>query len=84
MEDPSLFVYNVMIKAFAKHGSFRRAISIFDGLRVQGLWMDNYTYPFVFKAIGCLKEGFLGEKVHGSVVKSGVDFDCYVCNSLMD
>ncbi|GFY96286.1 pentatricopeptide repeat (PPR-like) superfamily protein [Actinidia rufa] len=84
IEDPSLFIYNVMIKAFAKHGSFRRAVSLFDGLRVQGLWPDNYTYPFVFKAIGCLKEGFVGEKVHGFVVKSGVDFDCYVCNSLMD
>ncbi|PSS01839.1 Pentatricopeptide repeat-containing protein [Actinidia chinensis var. chinensis] len=84
IEDPSLFIYNVMIKAFAKHGSFRRAVSLFDELRVQGLWPDNYTYPFVFKAIGCLKEGFVGEKVHGFVVKSGVDFDCYVCNSLMD
>ncbi|XP_059635033.1 pentatricopeptide repeat-containing protein At1g31430-like isoform X2 [Cornus florida] len=36
------------------------------------------------KAIGCLREVLIGEKVHGFVVKSGVEFDCYVCNSLMD
>ncbi|GJY28681.1 pentatricopeptide repeat-containing protein [Tanacetum coccineum] len=52
---------------------------VFDGIKP-----DNYTYPFVFKAIGGLRDGKMGGKVHGFVLKCGDVFDCYVCNSVMD
>ncbi|XP_027173932.1 pentatricopeptide repeat-containing protein At1g31430 [Coffea eugenioides] len=84
VETPSLFIYNVMIKAHTKAGNFRKALCLFDQLRKHGLWPDNYTYPFVFKAIGELKSVREGEKIHGFVLKSGDGFDCYVCNSIMD
>ncbi|XP_061364758.1 pentatricopeptide repeat-containing protein At1g31430 [Gastrolobium bilobum] len=84
IKHPSLFIYNLMIKAFVKRGSFRRAISLFEQLREDGVWPDNYTYPYVFKAIGCMGEADEGYKVHAFVVKSGLEFDAYVCNSLMD
>lgn len=84
IQDPSLFVYNVLIKAFAKRGSFRKAILLFARLREGGLWPDNYTYPFVLKAIASLGETWEGKKVHGFVVKTGLDLDTYVCNSLID
>ncbi|GMY35939.1 pentatricopeptide repeat-containing protein At1g31430-like [Fagus crenata] len=84
IQDPNLFIYNVLIKAFAKKGSFRKAIWLFGQLRENGLWPDNFTYPYVFKAIGCLGEAWEGGKVHGFVVKTGLEFDTYVCNSLMD
>nr|POE82495.1 26s protease regulatory subunit 8 like a [Quercus suber] len=81
---PSLFIYNMLIKAFAKKGSFRKAIWVFGQLRKHGLWPDNFTYPYIFKAIGCLGESWEGAKVHGFVVKTGLEFDTYICNSLMD
>lgn len=81
---PGLFIYNLLIKAFTKNGSFRKAVLLFRQLREEGLSPDNFTYPFVFKAIGCLGEVREGEKVYGFVVKSGLEFDTYVCNSLMD
>ncbi|XP_034699259.1 pentatricopeptide repeat-containing protein At1g31430 [Vitis riparia] len=81
---PDLFIYNLVIKAFTKNGSFRKAVLLFRQLREEGLSPDNFTYPFVFKAIGCLGEVREGEKVYGFVVKSGLEFDTYVCNSLMD
>ncbi|XP_075641065.1 pentatricopeptide repeat-containing protein At1g31430-like [Castanea sativa] len=84
IQNPSLFIYNVLIKAFAKKGSFRKAIWVFGQLRNHGLWPDNFTYPYVFKAIGCLGEAWEGGKVHGFVLKTGLEFDTYVCNSLMD
>ncbi|PON56947.1 Tetratricopeptide-like helical domain containing protein [Parasponia andersonii] len=82
--EPSLFIYNVMIKAFAKKGSFGRVLLLFDRLREVGLWPDNFTYPFVLKAIGCLGQVQEGRKVHGFVVKTGLEFDTFVCNSLID
>ncbi|MBA0744762.1 hypothetical protein Gogos_007373 [Gossypium gossypioides] len=81
---PSLFIYNVMIKTFVKKGSHKNAILVFGKLREQGLWPDNFTYPFVFKAIGSLGAVFQGQKIHGLVAKSGLEFDAYVVNSLMD
>ncbi|KAI3445561.1 hypothetical protein Pfo_002226 [Paulownia fortunei] len=84
IERPTLFIYNVMIKAHAKSGSCRKALFLFDELRVRGLWPDNYTYPFVFKAVGGLRVVLEGEKIHGFALKSGVLYDCYVCNSALD
>jgi pentatricopeptide repeat protein len=81
---PSLFIYNLIIKAFVKKGSFTRAISVFNQLREDGLWPDNYTYPYVLKAIGCMGDLGQGEKVHAFVIKTGLVFDAYVCNSMMD
>ncbi|XP_022755092.1 pentatricopeptide repeat-containing protein At1g31430 [Durio zibethinus] len=81
---PSLFIYNVMIKTFVKKGSHKNAILVFQKLREQGLQPDNFTYPFVFKAVGSLGEVFEGEKIHGLVAKSGLEFDAYVINSLID
>ncbi|XP_030475973.2 pentatricopeptide repeat-containing protein At1g31430 [Syzygium oleosum] len=82
--DPSLFVYNVVIKALAKRGELGKAVSVFRKLRERGVSPDNFTYPYVLKAIGRLGAVDEGEKVHGYVVKSGLEFDAYVCNSLMD
>ncbi|KAJ0593859.1 putative tetratricopeptide-like helical domain superfamily [Helianthus annuus] len=84
IETPSLFAYNVMIKAYTKSGGFRKALCLFDQMRVDGIGLDNYTYPFVCKSVGCLREASIGEKIHGYVVKCGDGFDCYVCNSVID
>ncbi|GAB4832914.1 hypothetical protein Ancab_006933 [Ancistrocladus abbreviatus] len=57
---------------------------LFNELREDGFWPDNFTYPFVLKAIGCLGDAKEALRIHGFVVKSGMEFDTYVCNSLMD
>lgn len=84
IQNPGLFVYNIMIKAFAKKGIFRKCLMLFNKLREDGLWPDNFTYPFVLKAIGCLGEVLEAEKLHGFVMKTGLESDTYVCNSLID
>ncbi|KAH6758597.1 Pentatricopeptide repeat superfamily protein [Perilla frutescens var. frutescens] len=84
IEHPTLFIYNVMIKAHVKFGSCRKSLSLFDELRLRGLVPDNYTYPFVFKAAGRLRMILEGEKIHGFALKSGIFHDCYVCNSVLD
>ncbi|KAI4377127.1 hypothetical protein MLD38_014810 [Melastoma candidum] len=83
--EPSLFVYNVIIKAFYKKGEFRKALGAFHRLRAEGLLSpDNFTYPFVFKAVGCLGMAMEGEKILGFTVKCGLERDAYVANSAMD
>ncbi|PWA90024.1 pentatricopeptide repeat (PPR-like) superfamily protein [Artemisia annua] len=85
IETRNLFVYNVMIKGYVKKQVFQKGVFLFEEMRVfDGIKPDNYTYPFVFKAIGGLMDGKMGRKVHGFVLKCGDVFDCYVCNSVMD
>ncbi|KAF8389040.1 hypothetical protein HHK36_025725 [Tetracentron sinense] len=52
---PYLFIYNLMIRAFGTKGHLSKAILLFGRLREDGLSPDNFTYPFVLKAIGCLQ-----------------------------
>ncbi|MCL7023234.1 hypothetical protein MKW94_007485 [Papaver nudicaule] len=83
-EEPSIFLYNLMIRAFTKMGNLRRCVSLFVRLREDGLSPDSFTFPFVLKAIGCSKMVLEGKKIHGLIVKTGFEFDSFVRNSLMD
>ncbi|KAM2180877.1 hypothetical protein ACFX1Q_031530 [Malus domestica] len=51
IKDPCFFVYDVMIKAFAKRSSFRSAVELFRRLREEGLCPYNFTYPFVLRPL---------------------------------
>ncbi|XWS32944.1 hypothetical protein CRYUN_Cryun22dG0034300 [Craigia yunnanensis] len=44
---------------------------------------DNYTYPFVFKAIGEEKLVDFGAAVHGIILMYGFEKDSFVMNSLL-
>ncbi|KAK4782631.1 hypothetical protein SAY86_007005 [Trapa natans] len=80
----TLLVYNLLIKAFAKEGSLKKSVFLFHRLREEGLWPDNFTYPFVFKAVGRLEAVWEGLGLHGHVMKTGMSLDPYVHNSLLD
>ncbi|KAG9153263.1 hypothetical protein Leryth_020856 [Lithospermum erythrorhizon] len=84
IKQPTLFVFNVLIKGHVKKGNFFSAFYLFDEMRVRNIWPDNFTFPFVCKAVVGLKRVWLGERIHGFVLKCGLVFDCYVCNSIMD
>lgn len=46
---------------------------------------DKYTYTFVLKACSFLKFNSvgIGKQVHGHVIKSGIDDNVYICNTLI-
>ncbi|XP_006343635.2 pentatricopeptide repeat-containing protein At1g50270-like [Solanum tuberosum] len=50
----------------------------------EGIFPNNYTYPFVLKSLSDLKELKLGKSVHTHVVKWGYVCDIYVQNSLLN
>ncbi|KAL9307919.1 Pentatricopeptide repeat-containing protein [Arabidopsis thaliana] len=83
LQTPSLLMYNKMLKSLADGKSFTKVLALFGELRGQGLYPDNFTLPVVLKSIGRLRKVLEGEKVHGYAVKTGLEFDSYVSNSLM-
>ncbi|KAK7270165.1 hypothetical protein RIF29_23111 [Crotalaria pallida] len=83
MPHSDTFLWNVMIRGYTDHGLFQDAINLYLRMRCQGVRTDNFTYPFVIKACGVLLELAEGEKIHGNLVKLGMDADVYICNALI-
>ncbi|KAL5788943.1 hypothetical protein ACOSP7_005892 [Xanthoceras sorbifolium] len=77
------YIWNVMIRGFTNNGLFREAVDFYRRMERGGFRADNFTYPFVIKACGGLLWSFGGEMVHAKLFKCGLDWDVYVCNSLI-
>ena len=78
-----IFVWNMVIQGYANLGPLKEALNIYDQMRLSGVSMNRYTYPFVLKACGAMKDGKKGEVIHGHTVKCGFDLDLFVGNALV-
>ncbi|XP_058079626.1 pentatricopeptide repeat-containing protein At4g21065-like [Magnolia sinica] len=80
---PPLFIWNSMIREYAKSPHPSESVALFSDLRKVGHAPDNFTYPFVLKA--CARSSMLGEGgiVHCVVLKAGFRSDSYVRNTLL-
>ncbi|XP_068328160.1 pentatricopeptide repeat-containing protein At1g08070, chloroplastic-like [Pyrus communis] len=84
-QEPSVFVYNSMIRAHSQSETPFVALSIYNMMRVQENALgDRFTYPFVLKACASESDMDKGREVHGVVVRIGFDFDRYLCTSLLN
>lgn len=77
------YIWNVVIRGFVDNGLFQEAVEFHHRMVCEGFKADYFTYPFVIKACAGLLYLSEGEKVHGSLFKSGLNSDVYVCNSLI-
>ncbi|XP_004490153.1 pentatricopeptide repeat-containing protein At2g20540-like [Cicer arietinum] len=83
IHDPTVCIYNTIIKAFLLNGKFNNTLHVFVKMLQKGLRPDNYTVPYVLKACAALHDCSLGKLVHGYGSKLGLVFDIFVGNSLM-
>ncbi|KDP33285.1 hypothetical protein JCGZ_13072 [Jatropha curcas] len=84
MNQPDTYIWNVIIRGFSNKGLFQEVIDFYHRMEYEGIGIDNFTFPFVIKACGRLLSFIEGKKVHGKLIKIGLDRDIYVCNSLID
>ncbi|PSR87710.1 Pentatricopeptide repeat-containing protein [Actinidia chinensis var. chinensis] len=84
LSEPTLLVYNSMIRVCTLNGFSYDALQLFVELLNLGYPKpDKYTYPFVIKACGDLKLLELGVLVHGLTMTSGFGMNTFVGNCLM-
>ncbi|XP_057966405.1 pentatricopeptide repeat-containing protein At4g35130, chloroplastic [Malania oleifera] len=83
MSHKKTFDWNIVIRGLTNNGFFLEAIDFYHRMKIQGVQADNFTFPFVIKA--CTGSGSLieGEKVHSKLIKVGLEWDIYICNSLI-
>ncbi|KAG9148360.1 hypothetical protein Leryth_024385 [Lithospermum erythrorhizon] len=84
IQKPTLFTWNTIIRGFSQSSTPQNAILLFiQMLSTSPIEPHNLTYPSVFKAythLGLAKEG---AQVHARVVKSGLESDIFIRNTLI-
>lgn len=83
MHKPRTFLWNTLIKGYAKNHIFVEAALVYREMRVVGVRPDAFTFPFVVKACAELPEVCVGSAVHAHVVKFGLAFVAVVRTELM-
>eukprot|EP01018_Ginkgo_biloba_P030314 Gb_23082 [translate_table: standard] len=81
---PDVFLWNVMIRAYAKNNPCDEALAVFQRMQWVGIKPDNYTFPFVLKACAGLSALQQGKEIHDQIVRSGFEADVFVRNALID
>ena len=56
---------------------------LYSRMRELGIQPDNFTFPFVLKACGYVKDAKFEVVVHGNVMEFGYESDVVVGNSLI-
>ncbi|XP_051145873.1 pentatricopeptide repeat-containing protein At2g20540-like [Andrographis paniculata] len=84
IQTPTLCIHNTLIKSFLLKHQFPDAIETYKLILTNGLFPDNYTFPYALKACAEIDEGFnLGKSVHCHALKLGLGFDNFVGNGLI-
>ncbi|XP_042478835.1 pentatricopeptide repeat-containing protein At3g22690-like [Macadamia integrifolia] len=74
-----------MIRHYSSSETPVLAIAIYNKMRVsENVQVDNYTFPFVFRACATLLANEKGREVHGMVIRVRYDWDKFVRSSLLN
>ncbi|XP_022973483.1 pentatricopeptide repeat-containing protein At3g26782, mitochondrial-like isoform X1 [Cucurbita maxima] len=83
LQSLDVFLWNVMLRGFVDAGFYRKAMLLYAQMLDLGIRPDNFTFPFVFKACGCVQDLDFGVRVHYDSVNFGYELDVFVANSLI-
>ncbi|XP_062024987.1 pentatricopeptide repeat-containing protein At1g06143 [Rosa rugosa] len=84
IQNPNVFVYNAMIKAFVHCGHPFQGLGCYVNMLRNGVFPTSYTFPSLIKACASVSVMGFGEAVHGCVWKSGFDSHVFVQTALID
>ncbi|KAJ8755576.1 hypothetical protein K2173_022155 [Erythroxylum novogranatense] len=83
IQTPNLLSYNFMFKAYSRSSDPVNSVTLYNSMLRTGVFPDNYTFPFVFKACSRLLLLQKGQEVHSLTLKLGFEFDAFVNNALI-
>ncbi|CAK9161005.1 unnamed protein product [Ilex paraguariensis] len=83
IEQPMLLIYNHMVRGLSQSDRPVEALHMYNQMRNQGLFGNNLTFIFVFKACSRVSDIAHGQKVHAHAMKLGFESYLYVCNALI-
>ncbi|XP_043688952.1 pentatricopeptide repeat-containing protein At5g66520-like [Telopea speciosissima] len=83
---PDVYTWNAMIIGHAERDSPKSGVSYYFQMLARRVPPDNYTFALVVKAcmMGSCEDNELGRKIHGQILKQGMEDLVVVRNSLMN
>ncbi|CAK7341869.1 unnamed protein product [Dovyalis caffra] len=84
MEERDPVSWTVMIDGLAKNGDYKLCFETFRELIRCGSKPDNYSLPSVIRACRDTMGLIMGRSIHCVALKNGLDFDHFVCSTLLD
>ncbi|KAF7096661.1 hypothetical protein CFC21_098569 [Triticum aestivum] len=84
MPKRNVFLWNVLIRAYAREGPHEAAVQLYYGMAEHGVEPDNFTYPLVLKACAALLDLETGREVHERVSGTRWGQDVFVCAGVVD
>ncbi|XP_078448555.1 pentatricopeptide repeat-containing protein At3g29230-like isoform X2 [Wolffia australiana] len=83
MQRPSTFACNSIIRGLAAGKKPANAVLVFSELLRRGFQPNNFTFPFLLKS--CAEASLMkpGASIHGLIVKSGQENDCFIRSTLI-
>ncbi|KAI3769313.1 hypothetical protein L6452_00414 [Arctium lappa] len=84
VSQPNIYLYNALIRAHTHCHLYLFTIDIYKQMLKEPIFPDNFTYPFVIRSCGGLSSLEVAKQVHGHVLKSGVESNVVIENSLLD
>ena len=81
---PDIITWNSLLSGHLLQGSYELVLPNFRSLQSAGLKPDSCSVTSALQAI--IELGFfnLGKEIHGYILKNMLDYDVYVCTSLVD
>ncbi|XP_027353501.1 pentatricopeptide repeat-containing protein At2g22410, mitochondrial-like [Abrus precatorius] len=81
---PTLSFWNLMIRGWSQSDQPIETIRYYNLMYRQGLFGDNFTYPFLFKACARVSNVSCGRTLHARVFKLGFEPVLFVSNALIN
>ncbi|KAK4781986.1 hypothetical protein SAY86_016088 [Trapa natans] len=82
--NPSVAVYSSMLRNLCKRGEFGRVLSLYRETATNEVFLDVDSYSFVLESCACLSDVESGMRIHGKLVKLGLDSSDSVAAALLE
>nr|KJB45079.1 hypothetical protein B456_007G288400 [Gossypium raimondii] len=83
-ETVNVVLWNVMLVAYGQLDNLSESFHIFRQMQIEGLVPNQFTYPSILRTCTSVGAFDLGEQIHSQVIKTGFQYDVYVCSVLID
>jgi len=82
--DRKVFLWNVMIREYAKDGPWEEALKLYYEMQQAGIQPDKFTYHYLLKACAALSALQAGREIHDRIIRIGLESDVYVAVALIN
>lgn len=82
--DRNAFAYNAVIAGFIANARAAEGLEFYRRMREMGVAADKFTFPCVIRACCDLMEVFEVRKIHGVLIKLGLELDLFVGSALVN